>query len=180
MSKRVILNTKWKDCKSSKNLCTKNFTYMKKFCSHEIAAVSLSKIYFLENARKTFKPNNRDLNRDWMKWKLVLLKSCFYQQKLFRICSYRTFSLWKNSGTQYFLFLLFFFLILNIATSCTNKISSSSESDMTLKALESSHLKFFSVNLMTEISKIITKYCQISSLIAWWEPSLRVQSFSLK
>ena len=32
----------------------------------EIAAVNLSKIYFLENAKKTNKPNNRDINRDWM------------------------------------------------------------------------------------------------------------------
>ena len=33
---------------------------------HEIAAVDLSKIYFLKNAKKICKPNNRDLNRDWM------------------------------------------------------------------------------------------------------------------
>ena len=32
---------------------------------HEIAAADLSKIYFLKNAKKTCKPNNRDLNRDW-------------------------------------------------------------------------------------------------------------------
>ena len=43
-----------------------------KFYVHEIAAVDLSKIYFLENAKKTCKkktckPNNRDLNRDWIK-----------------------------------------------------------------------------------------------------------------
>ena len=36
-----------------------------KFYVHEIAAVDLSKIYFLKNAKKTCKPNNRDLNRDW-------------------------------------------------------------------------------------------------------------------
>ena len=35
-----------------------------KFYVHEIAAVDLSKIYFLKNAKKTCKPNNRDLNRD--------------------------------------------------------------------------------------------------------------------
>ena len=41
-----------------------------KFCVHEkilpreIAAVNLSKIYLLKNARKTCKLNNRDLNRD--------------------------------------------------------------------------------------------------------------------
>ena len=39
-------------------------TVVKKFYVHEIAAVNLSKIYFLKNAKKTCKPNNRDLNRD--------------------------------------------------------------------------------------------------------------------
>ena len=39
--------------------------YMKKFYVHEIAAVDLSKIYFLKNAKKTCKPNNSDLNCDW-------------------------------------------------------------------------------------------------------------------
>ena len=67
----VILNTKWKDWKSRKNLCTKNFTYTKKFYVHEIAAVNLSKIYSLKNAKKICKPNNRDLNRDWMCKKIV-------------------------------------------------------------------------------------------------------------
>ena len=38
--------------------------YMKKFYVHEIAAVDLSKIYFLKNAKKTCKPNNSDLNCD--------------------------------------------------------------------------------------------------------------------
>ena len=37
-----------------------------KFCEHKIAAVDLSKNYFLKNAKKTCKPNNRDLNRDWI------------------------------------------------------------------------------------------------------------------
>ena len=32
----------------------------------EIAAINLSKIYFLKNAKKTCKPKNRDLNRDWI------------------------------------------------------------------------------------------------------------------
>ena len=49
-----------------KPLCIKKFTYAKKFCVHEIAAVNLSKIYFLKNANKTCKPNKRDLNRDWI------------------------------------------------------------------------------------------------------------------
>ena len=42
----------------------KNITYTRKFYVHEIAAVDLSKIYFLKNAKKTSKPNNRDLTRD--------------------------------------------------------------------------------------------------------------------
>ena len=36
------------------------------FHVHEIAAVNLSKIYFLKNAKKTCKSNNHDLNRDWI------------------------------------------------------------------------------------------------------------------
>ena len=36
----------------------------KKFYLHEIAAVNLSKIYFLKNAKKTCEPSNHDLNRD--------------------------------------------------------------------------------------------------------------------
>ena len=40
----------------------KNFMYTKKFYVHKIAAINLSKIYFLKNAKKTYKPNNHDLN----------------------------------------------------------------------------------------------------------------------
>ena len=54
------------------NLRTENFTYMKKFYVHEIAAVNLSKIYFLKNAKKICKPNNRDLNRDWINRKIKI------------------------------------------------------------------------------------------------------------
>ena len=49
----VILNTKWKDCISRKKLQKKNLTYTKRFHVHDIAAVNLSKIYFLKNAKKT-------------------------------------------------------------------------------------------------------------------------------
>ena len=35
-----------------------------KFYEHEIAAVDLSKVYFLKNTMKTCQPNNRDINRD--------------------------------------------------------------------------------------------------------------------
>ena len=48
----------------AKTCVRKKFTYTKKFYVHEIAAVDLSKIYFLENAKKICKPNNRDLNCD--------------------------------------------------------------------------------------------------------------------
>ena len=34
-----------------------------KFYVHEIAAVNLSKIYFLKNAKKTCKPNNHNNNK---------------------------------------------------------------------------------------------------------------------
>ena len=38
--------------------------YKKIFYVHEIAAMDLSKIYFLKNTQKTSKPNNHDLNCD--------------------------------------------------------------------------------------------------------------------
>ena len=38
--------------------------YRKKFYVHETAALNLSKVYLLKNARKACKPNNHDLNRD--------------------------------------------------------------------------------------------------------------------
>ena len=38
-----------------------------KFYVHEVPAVDLSKMYFSKNAKKTCKPNNRDLNRDLKK-----------------------------------------------------------------------------------------------------------------
>ena len=66
ISEIAILSTKWKDCKSHKNLSTKSFTYTKKIYVHEIAPVNLSKIYLLKDAKKTCKSNNHDLNRDWI------------------------------------------------------------------------------------------------------------------
>ena len=42
---------------------------------------------------------------------------------------------------------------------CKNKITPSSEFEMTLKELESSHLSSFTVNL-TDITKVTAKYCQ--------------------
>ena len=67
----AILNTKWKDRNSRKSLCTEDFTGTKKFYVHVIVAVNLSKTYILKNAKKTCKPNNRDLNRDWIKANLI-------------------------------------------------------------------------------------------------------------
>ena len=42
---------------------------------------------------------------------------------------------------------------------CKNKITPSSEFEMTLKELESSHLSSFTVNL-TDITKVTAKYCR--------------------
>ena len=48
---------------SQKLVYEKYNTYMEQIYIHKIAAVDLSKIYFLKNAKETCKPNNRDLNR---------------------------------------------------------------------------------------------------------------------
>ena len=50
---------------------------------HEIAAVELSKLYFLKNAKKLCKPNNRDLNRDCIINVMQTLKNLFYKGALF-------------------------------------------------------------------------------------------------
>ena len=73
------------------NLCTKDFTYTKKFYVHEIAAVDLSKIYLLKNGKKTCKPNNRDLNRDWI---TVNCKKWFYYNKTPPLILFWSFSGW--------------------------------------------------------------------------------------
>ena len=54
-----------------------NYVY-EKFYVHEIAAVNLSKVYFLKNAKKTCKPNNRDLNRDWIRNKKLHDRSLYF------------------------------------------------------------------------------------------------------
>ena len=56
--KIVVLNPKMKRLQIPQKIV------YEKFYVHEIAAVNLSKIYFLKNAKKTCEPNNRDLNRD--------------------------------------------------------------------------------------------------------------------
>ena len=63
----------------------------------------------------------------------------------------------NNSRTHFFLFFLFFFFILSKTTSCKNKMSFPSESDMMSKELQNSDLIY--VNLMTDVFKIIVKYC---------------------
>ena len=75
-----------------------------------------------------------------------------------------SFRLRNNSLSHFFLFLIFFFFILNKTTSCKNKMSSPSESDMILKGktfyfckeLQNSNLIY--VNLMTDVFKIIVIY----------------------
>ena len=61
----IVLKTKWKDGKISQTHVYGKFSYTKQFYVHEIVAVDLSKICFLKDAKKTCKPNNRDLNRYW-------------------------------------------------------------------------------------------------------------------
>ena len=56
--KIVVLNPKMKRLQIPQKIV------YEKFYVHEIAAVNLSKIYFLKNAKKTCKPNNHDSNRD--------------------------------------------------------------------------------------------------------------------
>ena len=57
------------------------FYVHEKFYVQEIVAVNLSKIYFPKNAKKTSKPNNRDLNRDWTNCFENKLDSWFGQRK---------------------------------------------------------------------------------------------------
>ena len=64
----------------------------------------------------------------------------------------------NNSRTHFFLFLSFFFFILNKTASCKNKISSSSESDMISNELHNPYFIFYSQNLMTDVSRIFVKY----------------------
>ena len=43
-------------------MCRKKFMHMNKFYVHKIAAVNLSKVDFLKNAKETSKTNNHNLN----------------------------------------------------------------------------------------------------------------------
>ena len=74
-----ILKYKMKRLPISQKLVFENFTYTNKFYVHEIAAVNLSKVYFLKNAKKTCKPKNQDLNRDWKK---CLRYLCWLENKI--------------------------------------------------------------------------------------------------
>ena len=92
-------------------LRTKNFTYTKKFYVHEIAAVNLSKIFFLKNAKKTCKPSNYDLNCDWIKtyfeqknvaflvpntyWVIRLLEKPKEEEAVVHSCSTKKKLFWK-------------------------------------------------------------------------------------
>ena len=96
----VLLNTKWKDCKSRKNLCKKNFTYTKNFYVHEITAVNSSKIYILKNAKETCKPNNRDLNRDWIIRKCICI-FFFCHNKIQPLTNYKAIKNESNKTRQH-------------------------------------------------------------------------------
>ena len=57
----------------------------------------LQKIYFLENAKKTCKPNIRDLNRDWINISIlltILLSILLFQanKKIFHNNSFKNWS----------------------------------------------------------------------------------------
>ena len=65
----------------------------------------------------------------------------------------------NNSRTHFFfLFLFFVFFIKNKTTSCKNKMSSSSGSDVISKELQNLDLIYYNVNLMTDVFKVIVKY----------------------
>ena len=64
----------------------------------------------------------------------------------------------NNSRTHFFLFPFFVFFIKNKTTSCKNKMSSSSESDVISKELQNLDLIYYNVNLMTDVFKVIVKY----------------------
>ena len=64
----------------------------------------------------------------------------------------------NNSVTHFFLFPFFVFFIKNKTTSCKNKMSSSSESDVISKELQNLDLIYYNVKLMTDFFKVIVKY----------------------
>ena len=64
----------------------------------------------------------------------------------------------NNSRTHFFLFPFFVFFIKNKTTSCKNKMSSSSESDVISKELQNLDLIYYNVNLMADAFKVIVKY----------------------
>ena len=53
---------------------------VKRFYVREIADVNLSKLYFWKNGKKTCKPNNHDLNPNWIIWKYFT--KCLLQKML--------------------------------------------------------------------------------------------------
>ena len=93
-----------------------------------------------------------ELNLTWKRTPYRLV-SFFYIKLLDAPFSSR---LRNNSRTHFFLFILFFFFILNKITSCRNKMSFPSDSDMMSKELQNSDLTY--VNLTTDFFKIVVKY----------------------
>ena len=66
----------------------------------------------------------------------------------------------NNSRTHFFfLFPFFAFFIKNKATSCKNKMSSSSGSHVISKELQNLDLIYYNVNLITDVFQVILKYC---------------------
>ena len=67
MKEQPILNTKLKEIKrlQVQPKLMYEVAVVKNLYVSETAAVNLSKIYILKNAKKTRKPNKRGLNRDW-------------------------------------------------------------------------------------------------------------------
>ena len=91
------LNTKGKDYKSCENLCAKNFTLTKKFYVRKIAAVNLSKSYFLKNGKKTCEY----LNRDWITQSRGFLSTFhFYEYKILLSSCIMLFIRYAESGVQ--------------------------------------------------------------------------------
>ena len=58
-------------------LVYKNFYVHEQLLRWEITAVNLTKFYFLKNAKKTCKPNNRDSNHDWITCEMIRNKFRF-------------------------------------------------------------------------------------------------------
>ena len=105
------------------------------FYVHEIAAVDLSNIYFLKNAKKGYKPNNHDLIRDWKSKSIcsgkflvfpVQVTGCMFTTKLFlKLCLKDMYIILKGIAKIQFisiLKILIIFKFLNFTAFFTKKI----------------------------------------------------------